>query len=64
MWIEEGFKVGIERLVNNIAIERKVSRDRAIAMIEWVLADMKRQPPTPPSPPVGETEIDAQRKAA
>lgn len=54
---EPNFNVGIERLVTNTAIEYKLSREQAIAKIEWVLSDLKRKPPGAPTPPVGEVEV-------
>lgn len=58
------FSVGIERLVTNTAIEYKLSRDQAIAKIEWVLSDLKRKPPGAPTPPVNEKDINLEAKAA
>ena len=52
--------VGIGRMVNNLAIERGISVERAIFMIECALQDLKRKPPVPPQPPAGEVD----RKAA
>lgn len=38
----------VETMVNNLAIERGISRTRAIALLEWILADLKAKPPPPP----------------
>lgn len=48
----DDLRKAIERLVNNVAVANGISRDRAIFAIESVLQDLKRQPPTPPEPPV------------
>ncbi len=54
---EPGLKTGIERLVNNLAIEHGISRDRAIFLVESVLQDLKRKPPAPPEPPVVSVQL-------
>lgn len=56
-----GLKTGIERLIHNLAVEHRVSRDRAIFLVECVLGDLKRTPPAPPEPPAGEL---SERRAA
>lgn len=56
-------QVGIERLVNNLAIEQGLSRDRAIFLLESQLQDLKRRPPTPPESPIAEApKISSRRR--
>lgn len=44
-------RIGVERLVRNIAAAGCMSLDAAIFRVECVLQDLKRRPPKPPEPP-------------
>lgn len=55
----EKLSFALERLVHNVAIERGISRERAIFLIECGLAEMKRRNPPPPTPPAAELETRA-----
>lgn len=48
--------IGVGRLVNNLAIERGWSIERAIFALECELGELKRKPPSPPTPPVLEAK--------
>lgn len=50
----EKLSFALERLVHNVGVERGISREQAIFLIESGLHDMKRPMPTPPEPPAVE----------
>ncbi len=62
----DGQKVtlGVERLVHNLAVYFRISKNAAIFMLETELNKLKPKAPEPPAPPSGLTEQDGLRRAA